>query len=434
MKMLNLSWLKGGGALLISKNAVIFLFLNILFNASVPVLYSQEATQKSPQITSEKMRLLILPTTSDHYYYYDEEIPKIITSIMAELGRFDVIDRNDLQRILQEQALQLSGVIDDSTVVKVGKIAAAKEALLINVKSMYSVEIKHLDIETSQLRYSINIEAAGKNARKEFKKKATAELKKLYLMKSEIIAVDNQKVTLQLGERVGIDKGTIFVIEKPDQVRKYKNRTITVPGRRAAFVSVEEVSPDANRSVVFRQWRSIQPGDRAVELVKSTHGLQLSFVPPLNNSYYSFGFQYRARAIKAQSWGGEIRFLQVKDSFDENDGGFGLGVFGLHRLLNISRMTLLLKAGADMNIVLRKDDENQGVSTIPLLAYFALNNEIVLSEKADLVISAGYRFGGKSSTWNRTQEGESSVVWKNGAPEVDLSGPFLSVGYKFIFF
>ncbi|MFQ5823559.1 MAG: hypothetical protein ACE5JB_05845 [bacterium] len=302
------------------------------------------------------------------------------------------------------------------------------------MKSRFSVEVKHIDIETGQLIQSININASGQDAQKKFKKNAIEELKKLYLMTSEIVAVDNQEVILYLGEEVGIDKGTIFVIEKPEQIRKYQSRTIKIPGRRVAFVSVEDVSSEGNRSVIFRQWRSVQPGDKAVEFVKSTYGLQISFVPPLYNSFYSFGIQYRARAIKKRSWGGEVRFLQVNDSFDDNDAGFGFGAFGMQRLLNLSRLTFLLKIGVDMNIILRKDDDGHSVSAIPFLAYLGLNTEIVLSEKTDLVISAGYRFGGKSSTWNRTQTGESSVVWNNGAPEVTLSGPFLSAGYKFIFF
>ena len=416
-------------------NTVIFSFSIVIFYTNLQDLHAQEATQKESQITLEKKRLLILPTKSDHYY--DEEVTNIIVGIVAQLGRFEVIDRNNLQKILEEQTLQLSGVINDSMIVSVGNIAAAKEALLINVKSRLSVQVRHIDIETGQLLRSIDINASGKSgkdARKEFKKKATEELKKLYLMTSEIVAVDNQEVILYLGEEVGIDKGTIFVIEKREQTRTYLGRTIKIPGRRAAFVSVEDISPEGNRSVIFRQWRSIQPGDKAVEFVKSTYGFQLNFVPPLHNSFYSLGIQYRARAIKKRSWGGEIRFLQVNDSFDDNDGGFGFGAFGMQRLLNISRLTFLLKLGVDMNIILRKDDEDNSVNTVPFLAYLGLNTEIVLSEKTDLVISAGYRFAGKSSSWTRTDGGESSVVWNNGAPEVDLSGPFLSAGYKFIFF
>ncbi|MFQ5823560.1 MAG: hypothetical protein ACE5JB_05850 [bacterium] len=80
-------------------------------------------TQKSSQISSKKMRLLILPTKRDSYY--DVEVTNLITGIIAELGRFELIDRNNLQRILEEQALQLSGVINDSMIVSVGNIAAA---------------------------------------------------------------------------------------------------------------------------------------------------------------------------------------------------------------------------------------------------------------------------------------------------------------------
>lgn len=123
MKKLNLNCLKGVSPLLNFKNTVIFLFLNVLFYACIQDLHTQEVTQKSSQISSKKMRLLILPTKRDSYY--DVEVTNLITGIIAELGRFELIDRNNLQRILEEQALQLSGVINDSMIVSVGNIAAA---------------------------------------------------------------------------------------------------------------------------------------------------------------------------------------------------------------------------------------------------------------------------------------------------------------------
>ncbi len=98
----------------------------------IPVLLGAQEIQ--PEITLEKMRLLILPSTSqEEYQDVGDKATAIVASEATKLGRFEIIDRNHLESIMDEQALQLSGIINDEEVVEIGKIAAAPEALLVTV-------------------------------------------------------------------------------------------------------------------------------------------------------------------------------------------------------------------------------------------------------------------------------------------------------------
>ncbi|NQU27443.1 MAG: hypothetical protein HQ528_04070 [Candidatus Marinimicrobia bacterium] len=98
----------------------------------LPILLAAQEVQ--PKITTEKMRLLILPSTSEtDYQDIADRVTAIVASKATQLGRFEVIDRNNLESIMDEQALQLSGLINDEEVVEIGKIAAAPEALLVTV-------------------------------------------------------------------------------------------------------------------------------------------------------------------------------------------------------------------------------------------------------------------------------------------------------------
>lgn len=98
----------------------------------LPILLAAQEVQ--PKITTEKMRLLILPSTGEtDYQDIADRVTAIVASKATQLGRFEVIDRNNLESIMDEQALQLSGLINDEEVVEIGKIAAAPEALLVTV-------------------------------------------------------------------------------------------------------------------------------------------------------------------------------------------------------------------------------------------------------------------------------------------------------------
>ena len=461
--------------------------LMMLCHPRLPAVPAQELVTEQSQTTSGKKRLLILPTRSNKDI--DKEVTSIITSMVTRLGRFEVIDRNNLQVILQEQALQLSGVINDSMLVKIGDIATAREALLVtvlnfsqrgvpkssdkdtdeteiieevakvifkenrkegkqdpypgNIQTQLSVHAKMIDVESSQTLRSFKIDVAHtggslqesrSKALAEFAKKADIELRKLYLIVSEVVSVDGMEALLLLGNDIGLKSGTVFVIMEPEQTRTIRERTIKLPGRQAAFVSVEDVSSELNRSVILRQWGSIQPGNIAIEHVRSIYGLQLNFLPSLHDSFYSIDLQFLARAIRRRRWGGAIRFLQITDSFGTRDSGFGLGVFGAQRLLAFSKSTVLFRIGVDLDFITRKDDAEQGVGTAVFSSCPSLNAEFVVSKRADIVIGAGYRIGSELGTWSRTSGGGEEAIWNDGAPVVDLSGVFVSVGYKLILY
>ena len=98
----------------------------------LPLFISAQEVQ--PNITEEKMRLLILPSTEiEQYQEIADRVTAIVASEATQLGRFEIIDRTQLEAIMGEQALQLSGIINDSDAVEIGKIAAAPEALVVTV-------------------------------------------------------------------------------------------------------------------------------------------------------------------------------------------------------------------------------------------------------------------------------------------------------------
>ena len=84
-------------------------------------------------ITLEKKWLMILPASQEKYGPVADKVTSIIADAATSVGRFEVIDRNLVDEILEEQAFQMSGIVSDEQVVKLGEMAAAEEALIINI-------------------------------------------------------------------------------------------------------------------------------------------------------------------------------------------------------------------------------------------------------------------------------------------------------------
>ena len=58
--------------------------------------------------------------------YWEKAIPDFLTSELSKSDRIVIVERNKLDKVLEEQALVLSGVLDSSNVKQVGKLLNAQ--------------------------------------------------------------------------------------------------------------------------------------------------------------------------------------------------------------------------------------------------------------------------------------------------------------------
>jgi tetratricopeptide (TPR) repeat protein len=116
-----------------------------------------------------------------------------------------VIDRKNLEKILQEQELGMSGIVDANTASKAGKIIGAKYFLLINVYEVNTNELK--PTTTQQTAYqaeSERVATAGGETQSviKFKKVNYAETKKYRKVEAKI---GYQLVSVQSGQIVSAE-------------------------------------------------------------------------------------------------------------------------------------------------------------------------------------------------------------------------------------
>ena len=84
-------------------------------------------------ITVEKKSLIILTAAYDEDQEVAERVLSIISDQANSLGRFEIIDRNLVDQILEEQEFQLSGMVDENQVARIGELASAENALILDV-------------------------------------------------------------------------------------------------------------------------------------------------------------------------------------------------------------------------------------------------------------------------------------------------------------
>lgn len=70
-----------------------------------------------------------------------QEIADLLTSKLFESGKFEVLERANLEKMMKEHQISLGGAIDEQTAAKIGKLVGAATLVFGNV-SMYKYDLK----------------------------------------------------------------------------------------------------------------------------------------------------------------------------------------------------------------------------------------------------------------------------------------------------
>jgi hypothetical protein len=130
------------------KKVLIRLILLSLFAATFISLHAQE---------SGKLRVAVFdPSSSGATIDEDTKVAvrELISSIFVNTGKYSIVERSLLEKVMKEQEFSNSGAVDDSQATEVGKLAGANKAVLsivtlVGGRNMLSVKI--IDVQTATI-------------------------------------------------------------------------------------------------------------------------------------------------------------------------------------------------------------------------------------------------------------------------------------------
>ena len=208
-----------------------------------------------------------------------ESVAEAVEAAILEMGRVKVYTRRDLKKILDEQKFQQSGLVDESTVVKIGKISGVRYIITGSINNVAlkwlsaeylkytlykqgglvgsllasaiesqegwniytNLTIKILDAQTGQVLFSKDVEGKAtigkvpiltydaiiggiKLATKEAIKKVKADLSKYFSTQGYIVQIrslpeeEKRFALINLGSRQGVKVGDKFTVYTFDVV------------------------------------------------------------------------------------------------------------------------------------------------------------------------------------------------------------------------
>ena len=74
----------------------------------------------------------------------------------VKAGRFDVVERGMISKIIEEQKLSMSGILDDTTASKIGKLLGVETIIsgsVLKLQNILEINARIIDVENEFCRH-----------------------------------------------------------------------------------------------------------------------------------------------------------------------------------------------------------------------------------------------------------------------------------------
>jgi len=196
---------------------------------------------------------------------------KLITQLV-NLRRFRVIERGAMDQVMNEQALGMSGMVDEETAVEVGKLAGADVIVVgsINIAEGFGkVSARGIDTETAETivaKESQTGEPSMSNLESLVENVAILIYNALPLVEGYIVNTDDNVIYLDIGSNVGIRKGTKCVAfrEGDEIIHPITKEVLGTKVTMLGELIVTQVQEKLSVAKVLAKEGTIKIGDKVV--------------------------------------------------------------------------------------------------------------------------------------------------------------------------
>lgn len=154
----------------------------------------------------------------------DDFLRLAITNALKDSGRVKVVEREKLDKIVQELNLSSSQLANDETRLQLGKLFSARliaSGSIIRYGGKVQVSLRLIETETSEVKVAVTPDpfpetAAPSEIANTLVKELTAKIQKAYPVRGEVVQVNNNEAVLNVGSDAGLKAGTkiLYLEEK----------------------------------------------------------------------------------------------------------------------------------------------------------------------------------------------------------------------------
>lgn len=176
----------------------------------------------------QKTRIAVLDFQLQGKGYETSDMGKIvaewfITAFVNE-GRFDVIERGLLTKILKEQNLTMTGTVDSDIATQLGKLLGVKVIIsgsVMRFQNIIEINARIIDVESASIISAESIKGSSTTELSKLVRQMSEKIIKNFPLEGYIVYVGVNSVTIDLGKRVGVRGGMQFIVFKEGGVIRH---------------------------------------------------------------------------------------------------------------------------------------------------------------------------------------------------------------------
>lgn len=147
----------------------------------------------------------------------------LITALVKE-GRFDVIERRLLEKVLSEQKLGATGLVDEQSASRLGKMLGAKVVItgsLMKFQNVIEANSRIIDVESGAVVAAEIVRSTSTAKLEDLVVQMAEKIIKDFPLEGYIVKRDEQRVLIDLGRRHGVKSGMRFLVFREGNVIKH---------------------------------------------------------------------------------------------------------------------------------------------------------------------------------------------------------------------
>ncbi len=177
---------------------------------------------------------------------------------LVDTGRFDVIERRLLEKLLEEQKLGATGAIDPASASQLGKILGVKiivSGTVTSLEGYTEINARLINVDTASIVAAEKVRASSAEKLSDLVAHMTDRIVLAFPMDGYIVQRSGQKVTIDLGKQIGVRPGMKFVAFKEGKVIKHPKtgEVLDVETIEIGLIEIRDVRDKTSTGTVLEE-------------------------------------------------------------------------------------------------------------------------------------------------------------------------------------
>lgn len=179
------------------------------------------------QADFKKIKVAVLDFQTEGNFE-DKDVGKIVaewlTTGLVEAGRFEIVERRLLKKIIDEQKIGASGLIDRDSTARLGRVLGVQTVVsgtVIKLDNSVEINARLLNVETGTILAAEKIRSQRATDLSGMVSQITDKIILAFPLQGYVVQREGKKVIVDIGSQTGIRNGARFIVFKEGKVIKH---------------------------------------------------------------------------------------------------------------------------------------------------------------------------------------------------------------------